>query len=412
MNGAHLPVEASRRCVDSAQAIWEQLRLASSDTRAPVSADAYALGFTALCRVLGMDTRLVASLHPIPLSFGRADHDAVRELPAIEYWNEVFCANDNQWIPVHPADRVVSDPHRPATAVVRQRSLSYAIAWEDNHAVKDVTLRYSASWSAVTSKLRLPPGEDGEQWWRLTLWFYSKSIKTSRDVKEDKVLAHQSTNEAMPTTFAGFANHPLYALERHCKRDQIIYPKDKQHVLGVFKNEPIYPSSHIQTLRTAEAWKRFGRQVRPGQDPMMERVEKRKRGPDRQTPQRNTADDGGDDFVVDESSVTGARTVQLFGEWQTELIQPPKLIEGRIPRNAFGNVEIFHPRMIPEGTVHIAVRNVGAVARKLGIDHAPAVTGFQFAGGRMVPVVEGIIVAKDIQELILEAADQETRAKY
>jgi hypothetical protein len=40
----------------------------------------------------------------------------------------------------------------------------------------------------------------------------------------------------------------------------------------------------------------------------------------------------------------------LFGEWQTEWYQPLSILHGKIPKNAFGNVEVFHERMIPIGT--------------------------------------------------------------
>nr|KAJ3422857.1 hypothetical protein HK105_005941 [Polyrhizophydium stewartii] len=203
--------------------------------------------------------------------------------------------------------------------------------WEENTA-KDVTARYSVAWSTTTRKLRLPPGERGEGWWKLVLWLYSKSVKTARERREDAALAMSQVNEPMPTKFAGFENHPLYTLERHCKKDQIIFPKDQKYVVGVFKKENVYPRSHVHT--------------------------------------------------------------------------------GRIPRNPFGNIEILHPRMIPSGAVHIPVKGVASVARKLGVDFAQALTGFQFAGGRPTPVIDGIVVLKENEEMILEAFDQDMQAKH
>jgi xeroderma pigmentosum group C-complementing protein len=43
----------------------------------------------------------------------------------------------------------------------------------------------------------------------------------------------------------------------------------------------------------------------------------------------------------------------LFGEWQTEWYQPLSVVDGKIPKNSFGNVEIFHERMIPVGTIFL-----------------------------------------------------------
>jgi hypothetical protein len=41
---------------------------------------------------------------------------------------------------------------------------------------------------------------------------------------------------------------------------------------------------------------------------------------------------------------------ELFGEWQTEPFVPPALLpNGGIPRNRFGNLEVFHSAMLPSG---------------------------------------------------------------
>ena len=97
----------------------------------------------------------------------------------------------------------------------------------------------------------------------------------------------------MPTTIAGFKNHPLcvaafpffdaifcggrvdlslsyprffrYALARHLRRDQVIDPPTE---LGKFRGEPVYPRSSVISLKTAENWMRQGRVIRQGCQPM------------------------------------------------------------------------------------------------------------------------------------------------
>lgn len=96
----------------------------------------------------------------------------------------------------------------------------------------------------------------------------------------------------------------------------------------------------------------------------------------------------------------------LFGEWQTEEYQPPLAVDGKVniqtvhqspipteqsltpvvcspqvPRNDYGNVYLFKPCMLPVGCVHLRLANLNRVARKLELDAAPAVTGFDFHGG-------------------------------
>lgn len=53
----------------------------------------------------------------------------------------------------------------------------------------------------------------------------------------------------------------------------------------------------------------------------------------------------------------------------------------QVPRNEYGNVYLFKPCMLPVGSVHLRLPNLNRVARKLEMDAAPAVTGFDFHGG-------------------------------
>ena len=45
--------------------------------------------------------------------------------------------------------------------------------------------------------------------------------------------------------------------------------------------------------------------------------------------------------------------LELFGHWQTEEYVPPEPRDGKVPRNAYGNIEIFKECMLPQGAVHL-----------------------------------------------------------
>ncbi len=47
--------------------------------------------------------------------------------------------------------------------------------------------------------------------------------------------------------------------------------------------------------------------------------------------------------------------LDVFGHWQTEIYEPPPAKDGKVPRNEYGNVELFKPWMLPKGTVHLNV---------------------------------------------------------
>lgn len=49
--------------------------------------------------------------------------------------------------------------------------------------------------------------------------------------------------------------------------------------------------------------------------------------------------------------------LEIFGYWQTQPYEPPTAENGIVPRNAYGNVELFKPEMLPKKTVHLQ-RNI------------------------------------------------------
>ena len=77
-------------------------------------------------------------------------------------------------------------------------------------------------------------------------------------------------------------------------------------------------------------------------------------------------------------------------------------VQGRVPKNEYGNIELFQPSMLPKGALHMtgsidqslyhtltgsyAVPGIARVARKLEIDHAPAMMGWDFHSGYCHPM--------------------------
>lgn len=77
-------------------------------------------------------------------------------------------------------------------------------------------------------------------------------------------------------------------------------------------------------------------------------------------------------------------------------------MDGRIPKNAFGNLDLYVSSMIPPGSVHIRTMETAKAAKLLGVDYADAITGFKFQGRRGTAIVDGAVVAKEYQEAIQE----------
>jgi len=81
---------------------------------------------------------------------------------------------------------------------------------------------------------------------------------------------------------------------------------------------------------------------------------------------------------------------------------PKPVVEGSIPKNAFGNLDLYVSSMIPPGSVHIRALETAKAAKLLGIDYADAVTGFKFQGRKGTAIVDGAIVANEYQEAVQE----------
>ena len=58
--------------------------------------------------------------------------------------------------------------------------------------------------------------------------------------------------------------------------------------------------------------------------------------------------------------------------------------------------------MIPKGAVHIPLKSTVRICKRLGIDFAEAVTGFEFGKQRAVPVITGVVVADGNEQTVID----------
>lgn len=105
----------------------------------------------------------------------------------------------------------------------------------------------------------------------------------------------------------------------------------------------------------------------------------------------------------------------LYEIHQTRVYTAPPIVNGRIPKNAYGNLDIYTPSMIPPGGVHVQHPDTVRAAKLVGIDFADAVTGFSFKGRHGTAVVNGAVVACEYREAVVEVitafADDRARAE-
>ncbi|RKP08465.1 hypothetical protein THASP1DRAFT_29729 [Thamnocephalis sphaerospora] len=384
--------------------------------------------FVALLRMLGVRTRFVVSLQPMSFSVAatkkilaatemqtasdRSQKGQVESKPTKRRktnksqnatstkanqpqmaWCEVLHPTEGHWVAVDLARGLVNEP----TRMEEHGPLPYVTAFDIGRRIKDVSRRYASQWAAKTLRLRPPMGKAGRDWWLDTLAIYAERDPSEVDVREDAELLSHELSEKMPTTVSEFNNHPLYALERHLKKFEILSPREP--VIGHIRGEPIYPRSCVKQLHTAEAWLKEGRQIKKGEMPVKE------------VKSRAVTLLSRREQVM--AQMEGYEKLSgLYGYWQTEPYAAPPVVSGKIPKNGYGNIDLFQPEMLPPGGVHLPQRGIAKIARKLDIDYAEAVTGFDFQSRHCIPVVTGIVVAAENEALVLDAWRAHEHARF
>jgi xeroderma pigmentosum group C-complementing protein len=315
------------------------------------------------------------------------------------YWVEVFNPAYQKWVTIdtHSTFTVNSPEKLEPPLSFADNILAYAIAFEDDYTAKDVTRRYAKAYNAKTRKYRVESTPGGEKWWRRTMSFFKRASPLDRDQMEDAALARKEASEGIPKNVQDFKGHPIYVLERHLKHNEVIHPLVQVGKVNCGtamnpKMEPIYRRTNVHVVRTADKWYRMGRDVKFGEQPLKRAKPKKGR--------RNSID--ADVDVEGETDEVGAG---LFAEFQTDIYVPPPVVRGRVPRNIYGNLDLYVPSMCPPGGTHIRHKLASRAARIVGVDFADAVTGFSFKGRHGTAVVQGVVVAQEYADAVQSVID-------
>ncbi|KAG5868154.1 hypothetical protein JTB14_017347 [Gonioctena quinquepunctata] len=297
----------------------------------------------------------------------------------VNVWIEVFLEGKGKWITVDVVKGqvdCVNELYSRATHPV-----SYIVAWNNDNTLKDVTRRYCKSFNTAIRKMRV----DAKWWDESLLPFLCES--TTRDKEEDEELNQHQLDQPLPNIISEYKNHPLYVLRRHLLKYEVIYPPDI-HPLGFVRKEPVFPRNSVYICRSRKIWTKDGKVVKPGEKPY--KIVKAPPKWDR----------------INRKIITGG-FLDVFGEWQTMDFDPPAAENGVIPRNEYGNVELFKPNMLPKGTVHLILPGLPKVCRRLNVDCASVITGFEFRKGWNRPIYDGFIVCKEFEDQVVAAWELE-----
>ena len=316
----------------------------------------------------------------------------IRESPFPVYWVEVLDEAHQKWQPV---DALVTESFwKPAKleppASNRENCMTYVVGFEADGTAKDVTRRYTKAYNAKTRKMRIESATSiGAKWWRKALRAYSRGHTTDLDQIENNELTAVESREPMPRNVADFKDHPIYALERHLRRNEVLIPNaTAAGTVGAGSKGPlekVYRRKDVRLARSGDKWYRLGREVRPNEIPVKFLPKRAKKA---------------DLFGEEEDGDGETVGTPVYMMEQTDLYKAPPVIDGRIPKNRFGNLDVYVPSMVPEGGAYVADDMAARAAFILGIDYAAALTGFQFKGRQGTAVLHGAVVAAEHEEAV------------
>ncbi|CAF9938684.1 MAG: hypothetical protein HETSPECPRED_001155 [Heterodermia speciosa] len=362
-----------------------------------------------------------------------------RDLAFPTYWIEAISPITNEVYPVDPfilnpavatnSEYLSAFESRGAKADKAKQVFAYIVAYSPDGTAKEVTTRYLKRhmWSGRTKGVRIPiekvpvynkrgkiKHHEEYDWFKTVMSGYKRpynkrtAVDDLEDAKDLKPLKPEKKEKKEgDETLQGYKTSADYVLERHLRREEAILPSAepvKTFTTGKgdnAKEEPVYLRKDVMVCRTGESWHKEGRQIKVGETPM-------KMVPVRAVTLTRKRE-------VEEAQREGGEKLKqgLYAWDQTEWIIPPPIENGVIPKNAFGNMDCYVPTMVPKGAVHIPLRSTMKICKRLGIDYAEAVTGFEFGKQRAVPVITGVVVAAENEDLVIDEweKDEEERRR-
>ncbi|KAM7223936.1 hypothetical protein V8F06_000409 [Rhypophila decipiens] len=212
------------------------------------------------------------------------------------YWIEIL---DEAYQKYNPVDPLVTctqwrpkalEPPATIPGEKTLNSMTYVIAFGADSSAKDVTRRYVKAYNSKTKRFRidgpiasrinssihgLVPMMTGEKWWRKALRRYNPlrfREPTPLEQIEVNELAAYEAKEPMPRNVADFKDHPVYALERHLRRSEVLV-QGAQYTGTVSAGksgglEKIYRRKDVRLARSRDKWFRLGRLVRDLEEPV------------------------------------------------------------------------------------------------------------------------------------------------
>lgn len=264
-------------------------------------------------------------------------------------------------------------------------------------------MRYASSWAKVKEVFLRADGKTNTRYdVNKILVSLGNPYRDELERREDDLLAFKEVVkppvDEMPKTLADFKSSPKYILDKHLREKESFKPGAK--AIDTFSagkgakatSAKVYLRADVIAGKTIENYHKEGRQIKAGERPI-KMIKARAMTTNRIREHQQQLAETGEEHVMQ----------GIYSIDQTEYIIPPPIKNGIIPKNAYGNADVFVESMIPEGATHLKLKGASRIARKLEIEHAEAVVGFEFKARGAIPVVLGVLVANENAERLRDA---------
>ena len=368
-----------------------------------------------------------------------ATYDKDLEFP--HYWTEVLSPVTNKYMPVDPVvkyltgtnrDKIESLEPRGGKADKAKQVIAYVVGFSQDGTAKDVTVRYLKRqiMPGRTKGVRMPVekipihNRYGKvkrysyfDWFKAVMRGYERGDRKHPITETDELENSTDLKPATPDkkevkegeeTLQYYKQSSEFVLERHLKREEALLPTAAP--VKTFKNkgkgsaakaEPVYLRRDVVQVKSAETWHKQGREPHPGAEAL------------KMVPYRAATTNRRRE-IAEAEAATGEKVLQaLYSFEQTDWIIPPPIRDGIIPKNEYGNIDLFAEHMCPRGAVHVPYRGAMRVCKRLRVDFAEAVIDFEFGSRMAVPVIQGVVVAEEYYDQVMEelAKDEAEKAR-
>ncbi|KAJ8109491.1 hypothetical protein ONZ43_g6121 [Nemania bipapillata] len=357
-----------------------------------------------------------------------------KDLEFPHYWTEVLSPVTNKYVPVDPIvksivgtnrDLIESLEPRGGKADKAKQIMAYCVAFSQDGTAKDVTVRYLKKqiFPGKTKGVRMPEekvpiyNKHGKirryeqfNWFKSIIRGYARGDSRHPVTEIDEMEESTDLKPVQPEkkevkegeeTLQYYKTSKEYVLQRHLKREEALLPDAVP--VKTFRNkgkgnkveeEDVYLRKDVVSVKSAETWHKQGRAPIDGVQPL-------KHAPYRAATTNRRRE------IAEAEAATGRKVLQpLYSFDQTDWIIPDPIKDGVIPKNEYGNIDMFAEHMCPEGAVHVPYRGAVRVCKRLEIDFAEAVVGFEFGHRMAVPVIQGVVIAQENYERLVEELER------